>query len=369
MTHLHLRRRRSAGAALAAVIVIVLVCGAIAASAAYSLVGARRETDTRLARERAFQAAEAGLDWALVRMRIGHGNIPTTPDEALAIDASATVAIAYRTGRTNGNDDDGDGSVDESDEADYSVVSSTGTSNGVSRTVQFLLRKAVVIPFFPASTHIADSTPVLDLNGNAFRISGEDHFINGTVDAARPAKFGLSSPANPAVLTAQVPLSRQGNITGSAGPPSIGQSSAIDLDALVDQARNAASVMLPTGTFTHGSWGTPTPSGVEIVYCPGDLHLSGGSSGAGVLVVDGDLTITGGIQWVGIILVRGGVRFAGGGGSTRLIGAMACADEVSNDVLTVSGTVDLFYSSDAVLLASNALAVPVVCSWRETGAP
>ena len=363
------RHRDSAGAALVAVIVIVIVCGAIAASAAYSLVGARRETDTKLARERAFQAAEAGIDWGLVKMRIGHGNLPSPADETITPSPAGQTVISYRSGATNGSDDDGDGAVDEADEAAYTVITSTGRANDVQRTLQLLVRKAVVTPAFPASAHIADSTPVLDLNGNAFRISGQDHFIDGTQDLTRPAMFGLTSPANPSVLTSQVSSSSTGNITGSGGSPSIGQSTAINLDFLVEQARSAATVILPSGTVTSGNWGTPTLSGVQVVYAPGDVKLAGGTAGAGVLVVDGDLTITGGIQWVGIILVRGGVRFAGGGGTNLLIGALACADEVTNDSLSVSGTVDLEYSSDAVLLATNALAIPVVCTWRETGAP
>jgi hypothetical protein len=370
MTHALLRGgRRRRGWASAMIVIILLICASIAAAAVFQNVGARQEAEAVLARERAFQAAEAGCDWGLMRMRVNRGEMPAVVKEDLPLDATASCTIRFSSGRTDGVDDDGDGTVDESDEGDYTVLLSTGTAGGVRRTLHLLLKKVIQVPTFPAATHIADPTPILDVNGGAFRVSGEDHAIDGTIDAALPAKYGVSSPADPSVMEGQIPAARVDQITGLGGTPSVGQSAAIDLDSLIDLAASAATIEVTDGNVTDAAWGVPTKAGVEVVHVADNMHVSGTLTGAGVLVVDGDLVVTGGVTWVGIILVRGGVRFSGGGGTRLLIGAMACSQGVSNEVLSLAGTVDLLYSSAGVMLAQQALATPVPVSWRETGSP
>lgn len=365
-------REREKGSAIAALMVAVTLCGALSAAVLLTNSGRSREALTDLDAERAFQMAEAGADWAVAQLRIRNGIVPTT-GVTRAINGIGSFQIRYAQGNTNGLDDDGDGVVDNPAESGYASMLSTGTAGRIQRTVQVVMRKAVEIPTFTASVQINVEAPVLDLSGNAFTIDGNEHRLDGTVDASRPAKYAVSSPATVATLASQIPAGRVNRVTGLGANPSVGSTPAMDLNRLVEQAAAAAGTLIAPGTHSNLALGTPTVGGTVIGYCDGDLHLSGNASGAGVLVVDGDLRISGGFQWVGIILVRGRVTMVGGGGGKRLIGALAAGEEAeaTTDTTTVgiTGTVDMWYSSDAVTLASEAFAIMTIMSWREVANP
>jgi hypothetical protein len=352
-----MKRRGQKGNALAALLVAVVTCGALSASVIVSTIGRQREANTELARERAFGLAEAGVDWALVQIRIRNGVVPTTSPATTVVDGAGTYTLRYAQGDVNLLDDNGDAVVDDAGEHSYAEVRATGESAGLRRSIAVLLRKAVETPSFDASVQINVEAPVIDLNGNAFTISGEEHTIAGAVDSSRPAKFGITSPAATSALTSQITSAQADNVTGAGGLPSVGTSPPMDLAHIMQQASLAATVALAPGTHSNINYGTATEEGVAVVYCNGDLRLAGTSSGAGVLAVDGDLEISGGFTWTGIILVRGRTSFTGGGSTKRLIGAMGVGEEVTNHTgstsVGVSGTVDLFYSSDAVALAAS----------------
>jgi hypothetical protein len=129
---------------------------------------------------------------------------------------------------------------------------------------------------------------------------------------------------------------------------------------------------LAPGTYSNRDFGTPAPGGVECVSVAGDLHLSGHITGAGILVVDGDLTISGGFTWVGIVLVRGRVTLTGGGNTKKIVGSIIVGEEIGTGDggdLTINGTIDILYSTDAVTLATQTLIIPSMLMWRQTGNP
>ena len=360
------------GSAIVAMLAGVVICGALCASLVTSSVGRQKQADTEVASERAFQLAEAGIDWAIARIRIRNGLVPTA-DDTQVVAGEGRFTIRYSQGDANGLDDNGDGRVDDAGEHGYASIVSTGEASGVRRTVQVLMRKAVEVPSFDSAVEINVEAPILDLNGNAYMIDGREHLLDGTYDSTRPAKYGISSPATVATLRAQVPSNRVNRIIGLGGAPSLGHVAPIDLNRMVQQASASASVVITPGTHSNLTIGTPTEAGVEVAYVNGDLHLSGGASGAGVLAVDGDLTISGNFTWVGIILVRGRVTLVGGGNTKRFIGALGVGEEVGTSVSTatvgVAGTVDMLYSSDAVALAAQRLSIMAVMSWQERGNP
>ena len=63
----------------------------------------------------------------------------------------------------------------------------------------------------------------------------------------------------------------------------------------------------------------------------------------------------------------------GGGSTKRLVGAMIVGEEVlggdDSQTVKVTGTVDMLYSTDAVELAQQKLAMMTVLSWEETANP
>lgn len=360
-----LRPGREAGWTTVFAVVLVAVCAAVAGFSLTTNLSSQKEAGVLLQRERAFQAAEAGIDWGLARLRIGRGAIPSPNNETITLDGGTTATIRYVAGNADGLDEDGNGTVDDAAEADYSVAIATGRSGRTRRTLRLIMRKAVVVPTFNSATYIDDTAPILDLNGQAFRVSGEDHFLDGTLDPTRPAAWGVTSPADPALLVAQVAANQQDQITGKGGLPSVGFETHNELPTLMEAMRQAATVIVPTGTVAGVSFGTPTEAGLEVAHCKGDLHFSGNTTGAGVLVVDGDLTISGGFTWYGIVLVSGRATMTGGGTTKRVIGTLVCGEEV----IRITGTVDLLYSSDAITLASRALTIPVICAWGEAANP
>ena len=367
------RHRNESGSATVALLVIVVVCAAMAAGVLLPGLADNRDSQADLSRERAFQLAEAGVDWAIAKVRSDRGAIPSPPTDQKTVGNLGDFVLSYESGAANSMDDDGDGETDESDESDFVYVTSTGRSNGINRTIAVTLRRNVQVPQIEASIQFNVETPILDLNGNAFLISGEDHDLTGSIDTSKPTKPGIASPAPVADLESQVPAGRLDQIQGTGGTPSIATVPAFDLASLVDQARFASSVIVESGTHTNLALGTPTASGVIVAYAEGDVHLSGGATGAGILIVDGDLRISGGFERVGLLIVRGRVTMTGGGGGKRVVGGVLIGEEIVSDVseseVTVTGTVDLLYSSEAIALASQSLVMMSVLSWNETGNP
>jgi hypothetical protein len=294
--------------------------------------------------------------------------------ETRTIASVGSFTIRYAQGDVNGVDDNGDGTTDEAAENVYASVLSTGTSGRISRTVQVVLRKAVITPTFDASLQINVTSPIIDLNGNAFIIDGRNHALDGSLDTTSGVvKYGIASPAAAGVLEAQVPSKNVDQILGLGSNPSLGVVAPIELNGLVDQIAASASVILPEGNASNIVLGSPEPGNTVSAYCPGSLKLTGNGTGAGMLAVDGDLEISGGFVWVGIIVVRGQVTLVGGGGGKHIIGALAVGQDVtastSSTEVDVTGTVDINYSSDAITLAADSFAVMTLQSWREVANP
>jgi hypothetical protein len=357
---------------MVALVVTIGLCGALSAAILTTNGGRQREARMELARERAFHLAEAGVDWAIAQIRFRHGIVPEGTFTQTLPKAGKYV-LRYAQGDQNHVDDDGDGVVDDAGEHGYVTVTSTGECDGVRRTLEIVLRKAVEIPSFNGTAQMNVEAPVVDLAGNAFTVQGVEHALDGTVDLTIPAKYAIASPAQIADVLSQIPVKNYDQFTGLGGQPSIGVVAPIDLDKMMDQAMNSANVLIEPGTHTSLALGNPTESGVTVSYCCGDLHLSGSNLGAGVLAVDGDLTISGAFTWTGIIMVRGRVNFVGGGSTKRVIGVVAVDEEVGNQssttTISLAGTVDLLYSGQAISLAAESLSIMAVMSWREVANP
>lgn len=352
------------GSVAAAAIVLVALCAATAAGAVLANTGATREAETYLARERAFQAAESGLDWGITQLRILGGTLPGTLDDARSVGPAASFRLRYVAGDANGADDDDDGDVDESDEASFTVLQSTGVSNDVERTVQVLVKKGGTLPGFPGAIIVANDLPTVDLSGNSFTISGAEHLLDGSLDTSRSAAYGIASLAPVTTLVTELGARAADQISGAGSLPSAGQTTAPDITTLLTDAVSSATLLLDEGTYTQGEFGSTSPGGARVVVGHGEIHLSGGTTGAGILAIDGDLDISGGLEWTGLILVTGRLNLTGGGGGTRVVGAILVGDEVR-----ITGTVDIAYSTDAVAFAASALSPPRIVAWRETGSP
>lgn len=374
--HGHSLRRpttRQTGGALPAILVLVVICTAISAAAVVSGVSGHKEARALLAAERAFQHAEAGVDWAIAEVRERSGGLPDPASQTIDIDDGGTFTITVQQGDGNGIDDDGDTFIDEDDEANFVTLLSTGEADGIRRTLNVVLQRAIDVPNFDASTLFNVDSPILDLNGNAFIINGNEHDLEGNELAGLPAQVALVSPAPKSVLEDQIDPDQYDQVIGAGGSPSVGQADAVALDDLVDQAQSAADYSLEGGTHSNTTFGEPTVGDAVVVYSDGDLHLSGSATGAGLLAVDGDLKISGSFEWVGIVLVRGAVELTGGGGTKKVIGALVVGEEITSNSgstsVKLAGTVDINYSTEAINLALLRVSTMQVVNWGEVGNP
>jgi hypothetical protein len=128
-------------------------------------------------------------------------------------------------------------------------------------------------------------------------------------------------------------------------------------------------------TANNSNWGDPnrsTPPGACESYFPivyisdsaGNTHITGGR-GQGVLLVEGDLQVDGGFEWFGPVIARGHVTTQGTGGHFN--GAVMAAD-VDLELNTVLGNALITYSSCAITQALQGAGVPrrlVQRSWAE----
>lgn len=107
------------------------------------------------------------------------------------------------------------------------------------------------------------------------------------------------------------------------------------------------SVASNWGAPSHTSPANPCENYFPIIYAKGStstLKLSG-NKGQGILLVDGDLEISGGFEFYGPVIVRGRIKSTGTGG--KLNGGVMAAN-VDLEQNTVLGDATITYSSCAV---------------------
>jgi hypothetical protein len=108
------------------------------------------------------------------------------------------------------------------------------------------------------------------------------------------------------------------------------------------------------------NWGAPDHTTVPanpcenyfpIIYAKapssGVLKLSGGK-GQGILLVDGDLEISGGFEFTGPVIVRGRIKAVGTAGGGKLTGAVMAANVLIEDDSQVLGDATIEYSTCAI---------------------
>jgi Tfp pilus assembly protein PilX len=261
----------------------------------------------------------------------------------------------------------------------YQLTSLAVTPLGATRMAQM---EAALQP--PLNTHAAiDSQDHVTLNGkldlygydycsckctsfdNQGNCTGSWQDANGrTCDRSKYAIY--SAQTVDSVTSSQVFESGLGNGNNAVAQ---NQPWPWDLNALISNYKNNPSTVNVTQSpynwnCTGGSCGNrsnvqlgtlpatpPTtpinpsspPSGYQITYVPGDVHItSNNSQGFGVLIVDGNLDLNGGFAFDGLIIVTGVISFTGGGSDGVNIygGVIAGQQSLVDNVLGGSVTVN-----------------------------
>jgi hypothetical protein len=203
----------------------------------------------------------------------------------------------------------------------------------------------------------------VDVNGNAFDVTGKDTDPNGNAVKGAPALIGIATGVgdppgkNSGGIISGIPSNRQDQITGLGGSPSVKETDQIDFDKVWGWFEHGPRTTVAAGNYTSGgpTWGNSTSNSYRVTYCKGDLHLSGGFVGAGVLIVEGNATFSGRARFDGVVLVKGDTILTGGGNEVHVYGSVFVGKSESNPnpTLTISGNTSVRYSSQTVSKAGS----------------
>ncbi|MEK6610881.1 MAG: hypothetical protein AABZ35_08160 [Gemmatimonadota bacterium] len=338
------------------VIIAALVTGAFFAARQEMSVGRSSQGF-----QRAFGAAEAGLNNTIVQWNSGSWN-------ALAVGDSAAVS-----GTLPSNTGSYAGAVRRLNNELF-VIRSVGQdpTGATQRTLAALARLQLIQMDFNAALTTRGSVRI---GGSSF-IDGVDQnptgwsCPSGTLDTLA----GITTRDSTLIST-----SGCSGLTCLRGDPKIDQDPTIndstffkfgdlDWDELVAMATKSypageVGPLQPTAvgdattctTATLDNWGNPyltsPPLGClnyfPIIYVNGNLKLTGGY-GQGILLVSGDLDVQGGFEFYGPVIIRGSLKTSGTGGHFN--GGLMAAN-VDLETSSVLGDAVVTYSSCAIARA------------------
>jgi hypothetical protein len=124
--------------------------------------------------------------------------------------------------------------------------------------------------------------------------------------------------------------------------------------------RNSMTTQIYSGS-DHVALGNASTGDYRVVYCAGDLHLSGNRGGAGVLLVTGDLKISGSFRWDGLVIVLGNLDMTG----HPIVNGSIIQGSAATDI-SIRGSAAARYSSEAMSHVLGLLKPTyVIEGWRE----
>lgn len=373
--------RAQRGTALIPAVVFAMMVMAYAASIIGGSFALLQQERAHASTQEAQQAAESGVHYVVAKLsgaerrdllaagrveRVLRGSGRSAP----------RFEVTIQPGQNDLADNDLDGLVDEEDEADIVEVASTGFFDNTVRTVYVTLLARYRTPGVGAAAYVDNPGAFLDLDGNAFLISGHDVNMDGVETGELVPGIGVNG--DPTTLRNEIKNQQETRVIGAGPDPSVMEVPKLDLQELIEEGARSANVVLEPDQMQKpsqaGEWGTPEEP--AIVYSSGSVRIGNGSAGAGILLVNGDLTITGGFEWTGLVIVRGEAVFKGGGGGKRVLGALvvekdlgALDDVLATQTLRTTGTVDVIFSRETLKSVARVLAAYTILNWREGPTP
>jgi len=258
---------------------------------------------------------------------------------------------------SDGVDNDNNGKVDDLAETDYVSITSEGRVNvaydrqgrelstaALSQTKDAgsVVKKTKLDIAVNSAFYCDDPLATFTVNGNAFKISGEDTNIDGT-PGPNPDVAGIGTTGDPALIEMQLSAEQQDNIVGMGLPPSI---ATVATEDIMEYAKALGSL----ATLTWSDADAKEPSAkigdrekliAQIAHAKGNL------------------------DFVGLIFVTGSVTFRGGGDKV-IRGALFTPGNVNGEDIEVSGSIDIGYSSEAIATVEKQLSVGVeLISWTQ----
>src|SRR5262245_42249064 len=248
------RLRSDAGVAAVALVFVLVPLLCIVGAYMHTMTGRNQRLLLEVREEKAMLAAEAGIDYTLHQSRAGL--LVAAPGAAyefggtLADGGQFKVSCVYLGGDGVTNDDDL--LVDEPDEDVFRVITTGYTQTSMRRLAAYL-GFASYLPSLAGAVTATNPNITVTIGGNG-RMSGFNHNLNNTI-AATGHTYGLamSPPGTVAHLDSELGPSERGNVTGLGLPPSIGPGLDMQVQLIVDFARNGANVIIANGNLSGGN--------------------------------------------------------------------------------------------------------------------
>jgi hypothetical protein len=360
--------------ALVAVIPMVTVAGTLLMVASRH----RAQVEESAIVTKARDAAASGAQDALAKLAL-NADYAGTYDVAIG---GATSHVVVTDWSSDGIDNDGDGRVDDPLEADYVSIAAEGRVNVAldahgfeldtaaqsrSATAAAITKKIHLTLPIEAAFYVDDALATVAFSGSSFSISGNDVNLDGK-KGPKSSLPGIGVPGDPKFLASQLSSSQKAKVVGLGGNPSVKNVVDIDIETEMKHLGSLATIVWtkPVEKTSNAVIGDLKKLVPVIAHAKGDLKISGNSTGCGVLVVDGNLEMSGSFDFVGVIFVAGSVTFTGGGGKKNLRGALLTPGNIAGTDGSLSGSVNLQYSSQAIDLLTSKLSDGVeLISWTQ----
>ena len=355
-------QREESGFILVATVMMLLPLIVVVGAFMSSMTGRNVRLREEVVHEKALQAAEAGLNAAIYRAKLGVLVSGTIFARSFGQGLAYSVEPTYLGG--DGLDNDTDGNTDEADEDLFQVII-RGTYRGYTRRIAAYLGAKPIMPTVDGAVTINNPNIALTVTGSA-RIDGANTDINGSTGDPTKDQPGLTTapPGTVADLLGELDASEQARVDGLGGAPSLdAAASSYDLTALVNGARHTATVVLMLSYYTKLMFGDARIPTAEITYRDGDVMIDGKSRGAGLMVVTGDLSIAGQFRFDGVIVVLGSLISSAG--TADIYGAVIQGP--GSPKLRLEGNVNIQYSREAIKIAADTLGTSYVAfnGWQE----
>lgn len=274
--------------------------------------------------------------------------------------------------------------ADAGDPWNAGTITATGASaQEARRTLRIALRKGQLVG--PGALYLANDNVDPDFGArDQFLIDGNDHNLDGSLNAANPLKPGIST-RNDDVTEASIDelldpqKTRVRGLGFSLAPlkPSVWTTdgpSVTDLDQIIQHILDTQSVVevddhvLPSGTY--GTLAAP-----QVTRLTNDnVKLDGNMEGVGILIAEGSFTINGNADFLGWVIIRGDtilntkhVDDTLVAGNATILGSLWTGDLV----VQVGGSAIIEYCdacmalADAIGTGNNVPRAMVVTSWQE----
>jgi hypothetical protein len=341
------------GSVLLALVAAVLPLAVMVVASTTTMATRNKGLQYDIMQTKALLAAEAGIDEAIFRAANGNLHHGVAFSRTLPSGQSFTVEPTHL--QSDGKDNDGDSLIDESDENVFELIV-TGTYRNAKRRLAAYLGPVGNLPKTDAAITVTDDDVDIDLDkedGHDPLLTGKDTNMDGTLAGGEKAGLAIESPGTLADLLGELNSYEKTRVQGLGSTPTTPSllvvSNGYDFDAIEDQARNSANIVLKKHSYKNVNWGNAETGSFNIIYRKGSLEVRGGR-GAGLLVVSGKIELEDGFRWDGLIISTDGnklqLKSDDHDGKVEVYGAILVSPKCRD--LEMEGDVAVYYSSQVI---------------------